>query len=93
MRNLYGIVKISKEIKEEGKNTEEHINYYKLKNNLYGLEIERKNNENNKSIEKTNIKNITKDEEKINNILNMLITKEVMPNSEDIIEDLLKQHA
>lgn len=93
MKDLYGIVKISKEIKEEGKNIEEHINYYKLKNSLYGLEIERKNNMNNKSIEKTNIKNITDNEEKINNILNILITKEVMPNSEDIIEDLLKQNA
>ena len=39
-----------------------------------------------------NIDNITSNESIINRILDFLVTKEVMPESEDIIEDLVKQY-
>jgi hypothetical protein len=92
MKNLYGSVKINKVILNEEQNVEECINYYKLKNRKYGLEIVKQNGTNEEKVEITNIANITDNEEKINNVLNMLVAKEIMPSSSDIIEDLLKQY-
>lgn len=91
MRNLYGSVMINKEIKEKGQRIQECVNYYKLKNQKYGLEII-KENEERQGIEITNVIDVTDDEEKINTILNLLVVKEVMPNSPDIIEDVVKQY-
>ena len=90
MKKLYGSINIDKRIQECNEEICESINYYKIKNNKYGLEIEKKNE--NKQIEKINVIDITNDEEKINSILNFLVCKQVMPTSEDIIEDLVKQY-
>lgn len=90
MKKLYESISIDKRIQQCNEQICESINYYKLKNNKYGIEIEKKNE--NKEIEKTNVIDITDDEEKINNILNLLVCKQVMPSSEDIIEDLVKQY-
>jgi len=91
MKKLYGSIEISKILKEGGKSIKEHINYYKLKNEKYGFEIV-KRNDLKENIEITNINNITENEKKINNILDILVAKEIMPESEDIIEDLVKQY-
>jgi hypothetical protein len=92
MKNLYGSVTINKVILDAEQNVEECINYYKLKNRKYGLEIVKQNGTNEEKVEITNIADITDNEEKINNVLNMLVAKEIMPSSSDIIEDLLKQY-
>ncbi len=91
MKNLYGSIVIQKELKEKGQEIREHVNYYKLKNKKYGLEIVKENEEKQK-IEITNVRDITDDEQKINNVLNFLVIKEVMPNAPDVIEDLVKQY-
>lgn len=93
MKNLYGTIKINKMLGNANMCIEEHINYYKLKNKKYGLEIVKSNSTNEKNVEVTNIKNITDNEQKIDEILNDLVIKEITPNSFDIIEDLLKIHA
>lgn len=92
MRNLYGSVMIRKEIKEKDQKIQECVNYYKLKNQKYGLEIVKENGEK-QGIEITNVMDVTDDEEKIDTILNLLVIKEVMPNSPDIIEDVVKQYS
>lgn len=92
MKNLYGTIMINKEITEKGQKIIENINYYKLKDEKYGIEIVRENEQKNK-VEIKGITNITEDEDAINHILNLLVNKEVMPSSEDIIEDLVKQYA
>ena len=38
------------------------------------------------------MRDITDDEQKINDVLNFLVIKEVMPDAPDIIEDLVKQY-
>lgn len=93
MKNLYGTIKINKMLGMNNMCIEEHINYYKLKNKKYGLEIVKSNSTNDEKIEITNIKNITDNEEKINNLLNDLVIKQITPNSSDVIEDLVKIHA
>lgn len=93
MKNLYGSIKISKTLGEDSLCIEENIDYYKLKNRKYGLEIVKRNSTNEEKVEVTNILNITDNEEKIEEVLNDLVIKEITPNSSDIIEDLLKIHA
>lgn len=93
MKNLFGTIKINKSLGNNGMCIEESINYYKLKNKKYGLEIVKSNNTNDKKVEVTNIKNITDNEEKIDNLLKDLVIKQITPNSSDIIEDLVKIHA
>ncbi len=93
MKNLYGTIKVSKILGLNNVCIEESINYYKLKNKKYGLEIVKSNNTNDKTIEVANIKNITDNEEKIDNLLNDLVIKQIAPNSSDVIEDLVKIHA
>lgn len=93
MKNLYGSIKISKTLGEDNLCIEENIDYYKLKNKKYGLEIVKRNSTNEEKIEVTNMTNITDNEEKIDKLLNDLVIKEITPNSSDIIEDLLKIHA
>ncbi len=93
MKNLYGTIKINKILGTNNMSIEEHINYYKLKNKKYGLEIIKSNNTNEEDIEVTNIKNITDNEEKIDNLLNDLVIKQITPGSSDVIEDLVKIHA
>lgn len=92
MKNLYGSIKISKILGGDKQCIEENIDYYKLKDNRYGLEIVKRNSTNEENIEVTNITDITDNEEKIDNILNDLVINEITPNLSDVIEDLLKIH-
>lgn len=90
MKNLYGSIKISKMLGKGSQYIEEKIDYYKLKNEKYGLEIVKTNSTNEENIEVTNI---TDNEEKIDKVLNELVIKEITPSSSDVIEDLLKLYA
>lgn len=92
MKNLYGSIKISKILGRDKQCIEENIDYYKLKDNRYGLEIVKRNSTNEENIEVTNIADITDNEEKIDDILNDLVIKEITPSLSDVIEDLLKIH-
>lgn len=88
MKNLYGTISINKMLGDIC--IKENINYYKLKNNKYGFEIVK---ESTTDDEKFEVKNVTDNEEKINRVLYDLVIKQIMPNSEDIIEDLIKTYA
>lgn len=92
MKNLYGSIRISKILGKDKQSIEENIDYYKLKDEKYGLEIVKRNSTNEENIEVTNIADITDNEEKIDNILNELVIKEITPELSDVIEDLLKIH-
>lgn len=87
MKNLYGSIKISKILGNDSQYIEEKIDYYKLKNEKYGLEIVKINSTNEENFEMVDI---TDSEEKINKVLNDLVIKEITPSSSDVIEDLLK---
>lgn len=91
MKNLYGTISISKILGDMC--IKERINYYKLKNSKYGLEIVKSDSTNEENIEVTNMIDITDNEEKIDKVLNDLVIKEITPDSSDVIEDLLKIHA
>ena len=91
MKNLYGTINISKILGDMC--IKERINYYKLKNSKYGLEIVKSDSTNEENIEVTNMIDITDNEEKIDKVLNDLVIKEITPDSSDVIEDLLKIHA
>lgn len=91
MKKLYGTIIINKEIMEKEKRIQENINYYKLKNKMYGIEIV-KQNEQKEKVEMANLLNVTDNEEAINYILSSLIAKQIMPNEEDVIHDLVKQY-
>ena len=43
MKKLYGTIMINKQIMDKQKRTQENINYYKLKNKKYGIEIVKEN--------------------------------------------------
>lgn len=90
MKNLYGSISISKELKQGNEEIREKINYYKIKDEKYGLEIEKKYA--NDTVERTNLSNITDSEEKIDDLLKELVYKEVTPCSDGAIEDFVKQH-
>lgn len=91
MKKLYGTIMINKQIMDKQKRTQENINYYKLKNKKYGIEIV-KENEGKEKLEIANVMNITDSEEAINYILSLLINKKIMPNEADVIDDLVKQY-
>lgn len=91
MKKLYGTIMIHKQIMDKQKRTQENINYYKLKNIKYGIEIVKENEEKEK-LEIANMMNVTDSEEAINHILSMLINKRIMPNESDVIDDLVKQY-
>lgn len=91
MKNLYGSIKINKIIQEGGSNICRQINYYKLKNEKYGIEIV-KEDDVNENIEITNIHNITESENQIDSILKILVDNAITPDSADVIEDLVKQY-
>lgn len=91
MKKLYGTIIINKQIIEKEKRIQENINYYKLKNKMYGIEIV-KQNEQKEKLEMANLLNVTDNEEAINYILSLLIAKQIMPNEEDVIHDLVKQY-
>ncbi len=91
MKKLYGTIMIRKEIMDKQRDIRENIHYYKLKHLKYGIEIVKENEEKEK-LEIANLMNVTDNEEVINCILSMLINKKIMPNDEDIIQDLVKQY-
>ena len=91
MKNLYGSISINKKFSQGSAQINESINYYKLKNSKFGIEIEKE--ENNKKKEKIHIINITEDEDKIDFILKQLVKYEVTPNAEDVIKEFVNQYA
>ena len=90
MRNLYGTISINKSLGDV--RIVENINYYKLKNSKYGLEIVKSNSTDENKIEVTNLKDVTDNEEEIDKVLNDLVINEITPSAEDVIEDLLKTY-
>lgn len=90
MKNLYGSISISKEMEQGNKEIYEKINYYKIKEEKYGFEIEKKYD--NDKIEKIHKIDVTDNENEINCILDALVYKGVMPCSDDIVEDLVKKY-
>lgn len=82
---------INKQIIDKQKRVQESINYYKLKNKKYGIEIVKENEEKEK-LEIANLMNVTDNEEAINYILSLLVRKEIMPNDSDVIQDIVKQY-
>lgn len=91
MKKLYGKIIIEKQIMEKEKGVQENINYYKLKNKKYGIEIVKENQEKQK-LEIANVSNLTDNEEAINYILNLLVRKQIMPSETDVIDDLVKRN-
>lgn len=91
MKKLYGTIIINKQIMDRQRSTKENINYYKLKNKKYGIEIV-KENEGKEKLEISNHMNITDSEEAINHVLSLLVKKKIMPDEVDVIDDLLKQY-
>ena len=97
MKMFYGGMFMPKEkLREEGILYPIKLEYYKLNEeenfqNNYGIEIIKTSYIENKSIiEKNKITNITKEENKINELLETLKKNEVTPISmEDIIEDIM----
>ena len=91
MRKLYGTIMINKQITEGEKTIQQNINYYKLKNEKYGIEIV-KENEEKEQVEIANLSNVTEDEDAINHILSLLFKKEITPTDTDVIDDLVKYY-
>lgn len=91
MKKLYGTIIINKQIFENKDKLQANISYYKLKNQKYGIEIVKENEEKSK-VERANIVNITDNEDVINNLLNLLVKKEIKPTESDVIDDLVKQY-
>ena len=91
MKKLYGTIMIHKQILEKHKSMQENIHYYKLKNQKYGIEIVKENEEKEK-LEIANLMDVTDNEEAINYLLSMLVNKRIMPNEADVIHDLVKQY-
>ena len=91
MKKLYGTIMINKQIIDKQKSVRESVNYYKLKDKKYGIEIV-KENEVNEKLEIANVMNVTDNEEAINYILSLLVKKEIMPNDEDVIDEIVKYY-
>ena len=91
MKKLYGTIMINKQIMDKQKLVRESINYYKLKDKKYGIEIV-KENEVNEKLEIANLMNVTDSEDAINYILSLLVNKEIMPNDEDVIDEIVKYY-
>lgn len=82
---------INKQIMDKQKAIQESVNYYKLKDKKYGIEIV-KENEGKEKLEIANVMNVTDNEEAINYILSLLVKKEIMPNDEDVINEIVKYY-
>ena len=88
MKSLYASIEINKKVSDTEDDIIEKIEYYKTKDELYGIEVVKKNNMPNKEV--SDINQITEDEGEINSILDKLVSNVVMYNFEDIINDLIK---
>lgn len=82
---------INKQIMDKQNGIQESINYYKVKDKLYGIEIVKENQEKEK-IEIANLDNVTDNEEAINYVLSLLVKKEIRPNDADVINDIVKYY-
>ena len=91
MRKLYGTIIINKHIMDKQREIQESINYYKLKDKKYGIEIVKENEEKEK-LEIANVTNVTDNEETINYILSLLVGKEITPNDSDVIDEIVKYY-
>ena len=90
MKSLYACIEINRKINEIGSFATETVKYYKTKDELYGIQVVKDNNLQNKEEKVNNITQITEDENEINKILDILVNNMVMYNFEDIINDLVK---
>lgn len=88
MKSLYASIEINKKVSDTEDDVIEKIEYYKTKDELYGIEVVKENNMPNREI--SDINQITEDESEINSILDKLVSNVVMCNFEDIINDLIK---
>lgn len=88
MKSLYACIEINKNINETGDSVTEKIEYYKTKDELYGIEVVKENNLPCKEV--SDITQITEDESEIDSILDKLVSNGVMCNFEDIVNDLVK---
>ena len=91
MKKLYGTIMINKQVMDKQKLIRESVNYYKLKDKKYGIEIV-KENEVNEKLEIANLMNVTDNEDAINYILSLLFNKEIMPKDEDVIDEIVKYY-
>lgn len=89
MKSLYACIEINRKINEIGSMVTERVKYYKTKDELYGIQVIKDNNLQNKEEKINNITQITEDENEINTILDTLVSNMVMYNFEDIINDLV----
>lgn len=90
MKSLYACIEINRKINEIGSIVTERVKYYKTKDELYGIQVVKDNDLQNKEEKVNNIEQITEDENEINKILDTLVNNMVMYNFEDIINDLVK---
>lgn len=90
MKSLYACIEINRKINEIGSIVTERVKYYKTKDELYGIQVVKDNDLQNKEEKINNIEQITEDENEINKILDTLVNNMVMYNFEDIINDLVK---
>ena len=88
MKSLYACIEINKKVNDTEDDVIEKIEYYKTKDELYGIEIIKENNIPAREI--NDITEITEDEKEIDNILDKLVSNVVMCNFEDIINDLVR---
>ena len=90
MKSLYACIEVNRKINEVGNIVTERVKYYKTKDELYGIQVVKDNDLQNKEEKVNNIEQITEDENEINKILDTLVNNMVMYNFEDIINDLVK---
>ena len=90
MKSLYACIEINRKINEKESVVTERVKYYKTKDELYGIQVVKDNDLQNKEEKINNIEQITEDENEINKILDTLVNNMVMYNFEDIINDLVK---
>lgn len=88
MKSLYACIEINRKVEGKKDEVTEKIQYYKTKDELYGIEVVKENNMPIKEI--SDISQITGDEKEIDIILDKLVSNMVMCNFEDIVNDLMK---
>ena len=85
MKSLYACIEINRKMNKVGNVVTERVKYYKTKDELYGIEVVKDNNLQNKQVNVQDILQITEDENEIDSILDTLVSNMVMYNFEDII--------
>lgn len=92
MRKIYKTVDSQKwNLDKIGGVCDAKIEYYKLKDEQYGIEVKEIHQvENSKSTEIKEVQNITENEDKIDKILEILVDRKVEPYiAEEIIHDIM----